>query len=526
MAATIVSFCYLYADANVLVDDILSNWKSKAIIDVQSFSYECPNGYEQAYNYVWPGTTSGCWCGDVSYYNKNYYEIKSDLSIGYCDYNQTRAGCDDIRPTSSQPLNIWTTINSNATTLCIKRSNETWAQVAAQSGETCPDGMTKCGISANNTFCTQSSQCPINDIEMINLTLPQDSDALSQCNTTKNCTIFSQDSTSALIIKYQRGDQFDALPTSQFRLNEYSMCYDANQDDTSPNRGSYGLLRRSKQDCGQQGASLWNGTIFSISEDKLFDMNGLTGAIKYLNNFGYYRKGYSGANYQYHLFSRSYIPWSIHCRSEMSTLSDMSSNFSKLKTIQLILMIFTIIISLILGIALPILLLSSRSSSGEFFRGEVNCGKLVHAICKLIQVPLQIFGFLVVSDQVLFYRTIITKDCSTSEIVNVLASAGKDVSLTYYANGVNIILSGILLFMSLVLFIWIKVKDHKERMAELNQFNQSQPKQNDFENYSLGPKIDEEKDLIMPFIHTQCLTDETQAAVKSVYTPYDENLYR
>jgi len=524
----IASFCYLYADVTVLVDDIVANWHSKAIMDIQASPYKCPEGYENAYNYVWPGTYSGCWCGDISPYDKNYYEIKSDLSRGYCDYNQTKAGCDDVRPTSSRPLNIWSTVNGTGTVLCVKRSNETWAQAASQSGETCPPNMTKCGKSVNNAFCTHDSQCPINDIKMSNLILPEDSDVLFECNRDNDCVIMAQDPSSASIIKYQRGDSFDALPTSQLRLNEYSMCFDTIQDDYTPGRGSYGLLVRSKSDCGQQGAPLWNKSAFHLTEAQLFDLNGLTEVIKYLSDFGFYSGRHTGADYQYNLFSRSYIPWSPQCRDQMATLSDKSTELSKLKTIQLVLMIITIIIFGVLGVLVPYII----CISGVLYKGDTETCQIVELICKVIQIPLQIYGFVVASHQMASYRSIVDRGCSSTDILVLFNSVKNDISITYYGNAATLVFSGIMLLMSCIFVVSSRIEDNREkkRLVEENLINrESQAHQNNSLTLDLDFKENKgENHLQDPLIYVPSVdegligagTGEKQTA-KPIYQPYN-----
>jgi len=519
-AIVIVSYCYLFADFNIIVEDIVANWQSKTIMDIQASPYECPDGYDYAYDYIWPGTSKGCWCGNVSISTKSYYEISSDLTQGNCNYNQTIAGCNNVLSTSERSLNTWSSVNGTDTVLCVKRSNETWAQAAPQSGQTCLPNMTKCGQSVNNAFCTYDSQCPINDIQMSDLILPKDSDILSQCNKDNNCVVMAQDSFSAFIIKYQRGDTLDALPTSQIRLNEYSMCFDINQDDYTPGRGSFALLQRSKSDCGQQAAPLWNKSAFHISEARLFDLNGLTGVIKYLNNFGYYSGHHTGADYQYNLFSRSYIPWNPQCRSQMTTLSDKSSELSKLRTIQLIIMILTIIFGLILGIGTPYMISKAYDNS---VHEEVKFCQCVDLICKIIQIPLQVFGFVVASHQMTYYRSIVNEGCSSTDILVLFNNIKNDIAITYYGNAACIVCSAIMLFISCCYVYPNHEVYHKKYWGTF--YAHSAPDNQAHQDNSLVLDDIESRDTngkTTPLIPLPSRTEETEIS-KPLYTPFIAN---
>jgi len=489
LIATIISSTNLHSDANLMVD-ITKNWQMRAIIDMQVSPGGCPYGYETAYNYEWPGTDSGCWCGDISNYYRNYYDIWKDLYPNYCNWNQSRAGCSEIRSTSSMPINILSSVNNTRMSLCVQRSSETWMNVASYSGNTCPPGKIKCGLSADNTFCVNNgTKCPINDIQMITLILPADSEKLSQCNETNNCLVFSQDWYSAQIIKYKRGDTFDALPTAQFRLNEYGMCKDSGQDDVTPGRYVFLLLRGSRSNCGREGDSFWNKTLMKISETRLFDLNGISSTIQYLKRFGYYPWSKSGDDYQYYLYSRSYIPWKVGCRDQMGLLSQQRGTIDQLKSFELGLMIISIASGIILGILFPIYIgVSSQNPYGA--ASSITGAKWTHYLVRFGLLPFQLYALKLSQSQLGIYSSLVQKGCASSQVSSFLGGLEKDIRTAH--NG-NIVCIAIFAFTSFVTFCFY-VSDRMKQAGkyQLSDSLASPDNQAPQDNYYSQPKNDYE----------------------------------
>ena len=123
------------------------------------------------------------------------FDITSDLMTGSCLYNYPLAGCDDVNSTPSVLIDNWGQVNSTDMKVCVLRSQETWLQVAQQSGPNCTSNnssLKQCGFSPNNIFCTSEAECPINNVQIVNLTLPSQSALLANCTAQNNCTILSQ----------------------------------------------------------------------------------------------------------------------------------------------------------------------------------------------------------------------------------------------------------------------------------------------------------------------------------------------
>jgi len=475
LATSLMGYFNLDDDQNLAVD-ITKNWQAKAILDLQVSLDECPSGYQNVTNSVWPGTTNGCWCGDISRSSRDYYEIAGDLLRDHCDSNQTKAGCTEILQTSAIPMNTWSTINGTKATLCAQRSNESWADVANYSGSACPPGFKKCGISAENAFCTvQNSKCPINDIQMIYLTLPRDSDFLSQCTDTRNCVVFAQDSNTAQIIKYQRGDTFDALPTSQFRLNEYGMCKDSAQDDVTPGRSVFALFGKAKVSCGNEGDAFWNKTIYQVSEQKLFDWNGVSSTIQYLSKFGYYDKGHTGNDYQYSLFSRSYIPWKRECRDQMNLLIQKNDAIASVKNSQLMLMLWSWVTCFILVGIVPIIICVSvcleNANREKFAMGKImrNLARFVHYFIRIAMIQTQISSLRESHSVVGLYSTITQKGCTTPQVSDALKILQKSINIAHYGTIISIAYFVCITLLTIYFFIL----DRKKQLIIKDQLSES-----------------------------------------------------
>jgi len=485
LAATLMAYINLYNDSNDIIE-ITRNWQTKAILDLQVSLDGCPEGYESSSNSKWPGTMSGCWCGEITSDMRRRYNLWSDVYVYSCDYNQTKAGCDDISSTAARPMNIWSTINDTKAILCVQRSTESWIDVANYSGNTCPPGKIKCGLSADNTFCVNNgSKCPINDIEMTSLTLPRDSGILSQCNEANNCSIFAQDPSTAQIIKYKRGDKFDALPTAQFRLSEYGMCKDSTQDDVTPGRSVFTLFGNSKANCGNEGDAFWNKTVFQISEKKLFDLNGISTTIKYLNQYGYYDQGYSGNNYQYYLFSRSYIPWKMECRDQMNVLIQKNDNISNLKDYQSTLMFLSCFFGVVLAAVLPMFISITaclEKVNGKFKMATIVriIGRLVHFCVRFGMIPLQISSFKSSKSLVGLYSSISQRGCTTSEVSHSLNTMQKSVDIAHYGNIISLAWFAFTTIITLCFFLSDRIRrpnNNKHQLSDSLVYSEPQQSQ-------------------------------------------------
>jgi len=420
--------------------DITRNWQSKAIMEIQVFKNNCPKDYEEAFKAEWPGIKDGCWCGGIDSEYRDRYKIYYDIYEESCDGNQTISGCKNIPAISAKPLSLISKLENEKGKICIKRSNETWAQTALNSNSTCPTGTIKCGLSENNIFCSNSSQCPINHIDIVNVESIED---VENCIEANNCTVLSKESSHTRLLKYKRGDTHDALPLAQFRLNEYRMCRDSTKDNKTPGRFDF-ELSPARSTCKVDEQGIWEEN-YSLTEAELFDLNGLTYTINSLQKYDYYPKGINGQNYMWHLFSRNYIPWKLHCRSRMNEVVESSGTMNKLKETQKILMIATILAGVILGLFLPYMICANLCKSLEntdYHKQEIKTlvlfGKRLGNFVKFFQIPLQTYTLYVSFKTKQLFKGLVNDACSGVETLSTIRDLVKELESLYSLNLWNV----------------------------------------------------------------------------------------
>jgi hypothetical protein len=132
---------------------IRNNWEQHPILDIKDVDIDsdCPKDYEYLFEYEFPGTTSGCECGEFTLNSK-----------GPCNFIQTIRGCINIPGTAN-----FTTGAYKNRIICAKRSKDNYASLKPYI--IAPDEKCKskdCGAidSLGNKLCT-TSPCPINYLE-------------------------------------------------------------------------------------------------------------------------------------------------------------------------------------------------------------------------------------------------------------------------------------------------------------------------------------------------------------------------
>ena len=458
---TAVSYSDLNKNSNTSLG-ITINWQTGAIMDIQ-IATNCPSGYENALSYTWPGTRRGCFCGEINAFARYHYDLYRDMYIGYCTWNMTKAGCKGVGPRPAKPLPYWNEVGGKAVKICVRRSKENWLSTAYKSDETCKGAtnLKKCGTSPDNVFCTNEAQCPINDIKVRSLNLPADNEALSSCTPGNNCQVFAQDSSTAKILEYKRGDTFDALPTAQIRINEYGMCKDFNEMCITPGRVPFKLLSVKGANCKGNGNVQWKFTD-SKTEAALFNLNGLTDTINSLSRFGYYPKGKTGKDYRWNLYSRSYIPWKIKCRGLMDDVVQYINVVEKLTTLHLVLMIMVIISCVVQLTALLYFLFTST----EWFDSYCDCWTGSYGKTRLrnflpwfsggtliFQIPFLFVTFIKIVKSKDQLKGAVENNCSSSYIMDLLSEESNALHNTYVYLLVVIILWGLLSGVTILYFV-------------------------------------------------------------------------
>lgn len=452
---SIVLIITAYIDVGDLDDtelsEIVANWQTKTIIDLV-VSDSCPSDYELALQgRHWPGTKSGCWCGNIS------QELIQNNGIScnpYCENQCTdglrNLGCQDVAAKDSQLLNTWAFVENTSKKICVKRSSETWADFVMNGSKDCSSGTRKCGVSTENIFCTKESQCPINMISVIDAISMESED---DCDESSNCIQLKNSDGASKRLVFARGSTFDALPLVQFDLNEYAMCNSRQKNNFTPGRKSFPLLKEQPSTCYDTGAKKWN-TTDQISEAQLFEANGLSEYMTYLNEFsdedfkGYYAAEKTGDDYTWSLFSRNYIPWKIECRDQMQVLIEKSHLVPLIRRTQLSLLIIGTISTLCLAIIVPCLEIykvrkSFKNKSNVYSVDMANKRKLknidefkksTNLFIKVLQIPIQIWAIVSATYLKGLYTTIITENCSNEETQAVFSILNQSMGSVQWKN--------------------------------------------------------------------------------------------
>lgn len=489
MILCITAYTNLSENITVIINTI-DNWKTGTINDIQiTNNGACPVGYEYGYSYWWPGTSSGCDCRYAD--NSNF--TKLGFSYGSCNSTELAHGCKTSPAYGEVRLTNWGNISSVTKTICVQRTNETFAAKGPKQGFTCPSGQKLCGLTPDNYFCTAQAQCPVTSVKVLN----------------SNCGVTCIQLDTNKYLNISRGE--DMLPLAEFRVNEYGMCNEANDRANTPGRSYYKLIASTGYNCGGEGNALWN-VVDSQTEDKLFNANGLTSKINSLLSFGYYSSGTSGASFTYNLYDRGYVPFRFQCRSNMDDIINKSTDFSNIKSAHLALLIVSIFSFLVLGIFIPVveaLNLCGKDvpcfdGTGSSERSRIlTCKKILYYSFKFLMLPFQIWAIVSLSKTKDLIKYVAGDDCS-SDYMNQLIQKTSDSLQVSFKNDLTAIgmLAG-LTFISLASFCFKQQKDDEERSISrrkiMDESSISNTHRSDMDNLAKGQPFQQQSFQQQPF---------------------------
>jgi hypothetical protein len=141
---------------------MIKNWKSDFITDIEFVAgTSCSSGFKLAFQTKWVGTDNGCDC--LGIYCRRKGVVDNSLSKGFCNRNETRCGCDNVR---SRPSKALTQIPGQDN-VCIQRAkglNFKALYLFMNEDGSCKSGHIKCGDTGgiSQGVCIPSgSTCPI-----------------------------------------------------------------------------------------------------------------------------------------------------------------------------------------------------------------------------------------------------------------------------------------------------------------------------------------------------------------------------
>jgi hypothetical protein len=448
-----------------IVKDTIKNWQTPSILDLQvvQTSQRCPDGYERLYKYIW-GSYDGCDC-----INSTSSEFQSlGMHQPKCNETELWNGCTDIIGQSQVELVGWGLVGNVSNGFCIKRTNETWANIGPTQGTSCPNNKLKCGTSDDNVFCTNETNCPITSITFSN----------SSC---ANCIKFDD----MRYIKVGRGE--DTLPLAEVRLNEFGMCYEVDERARSPGRKVFPLLYDSYSDCLGEGNALWN--IFDTwREDKLFEINNITASVNYLSLYGFYQSGKSGSDYEWHVFNRGYVPWKFHCRYMMQDIIDKSGNLDEVKSTHAVMLGVTIASTIIVGVMLTVMevlnlcgvdLPCIKGKEEEERQKLLKIKSRVQCTMKLILLPFQVWAIVVLIKIKHIVRYASDNNCSSKTMNDLIEGASDSLEKAFISDLLAIIVLVIFFIGGLIHAHHEKKKLAKEQeVARVSTLDNLQPSNN------------------------------------------------
>jgi hypothetical protein len=258
-------------------------------------------------------------------------------------------------------------------------------------------------------------------------------------------------------------------------VNEYAMCNLKKDTNITPNRPEFNLLKSKRTSCGSAGNTKWTATD-SITEQQLFTANSLYAYVTPgLDNFdettkglnGYYPNTKSGADYNWKLFSRRYVPWTMKCRDRMKPLVEKTDFVTALRKAQLGVLVVGILSGVVLGIVLSYMELQNLrgkdiaciQGEGEDERKRIKrIKKILNYVFKLTQIPFQIWAIIMASLAKTLFNDLADEACSDAETQATLTFLAKSLTSTYTSTLTALALLLATIVLDLLLTLWEKRK--------------------------------------------------------------------
>ena len=335
------------------------------------------------------------------------------------------------------------------------------------SSKTCPSGYKKCGASWENVYCTKETVCPITAIQVRPMTSADQTKCLAA---PLLCVVLDDSTTNPRLIEFRRGDTFDGMPIVDVRINEDSMCDKLSQDNITPNRLQFPLLNVKEESCSNENSEediSWE-KIDEMTETALFDLNGLSTYVNSLSGFtssgmaGYYQTGKTGNDYKWGVFTRTYFPWKTACREDMSKLIDKINNMDKIKTIQMLVMVFGIVGGFLFGVVMTYIEIQQMREKKIFFV-NISWGNekgvrrfwivkdILAGLFGILQVPVQVWSLLVVGTTRSLFLSASKGNCAGNFAEDLSNFALNRLTQCFACTVIGLAMTGILLAIYYVL---------------------------------------------------------------------------
>ncbi|CAK95186.1 unnamed protein product (macronuclear) [Paramecium tetraurelia] len=268
-------------------------------------------------HYIWPGIEQGCDCRFDDYYiapRRMLFDRTNELFKQECNSSMREAGCKDINEMSSRDFKILPVESgTKKLKLCGLREegNNSFALNSPKINE-CKENELKCGTLSDFFYCTQEKECPIFQIK---------NNSIVESGTQDYFQIIRENEMT--------------LPLVEFKIAQGDgVCKKVNDRSITPGRPNYDLISDPGLECDRDPRFK---LIYKFNELDFFQANDALDIAKQA-------PGYEiSSQYQWGLYGRHYINFSLPCREYQQELMDSVDSFDEIESQQQILMIISII---------------------------------------------------------------------------------------------------------------------------------------------------------------------------------------
>jgi len=311
--------------ANGAISSITINWNSPYIEDLAWVRDDmpCPDGFEIAATYPFPGTVQYCECRHFPYFSTSgIYTTSScrDSKHHYVDY-----GCTEVR-IDPATLSSW----RNRDKLCKKTTHQLTYKINMDvkvENESCPENTIRCGGTLEHEYvCVplDFGKCPVSEIWIGDANPNPSKYGEAVISKTGGDNIFIARGTT--------------LPLVLSKFEEYWPCVDPTKLSRTPTRDSISYLEKSKDICEKDERFK---KLTTLDEFNFFRSN-------YLDTNRLSRIDLARSEYIYGLFVQNSIPINKWCKDKLQDFINFGSIIDSVSGTLTGLFIFSIIAGIIM----------------------------------------------------------------------------------------------------------------------------------------------------------------------------------
>lgn len=436
----------------------LENWKAAPFEDIKAIpgTESCPSGYTDIYKYEWPGTIVGCDCREI--FSNPGDKLEKTLYRGVCNETMQQAQCDEI---PSSPSKVMTIFNNKK--LCGKVLSGVdffkYGDKLDKEGK-CKDGFKKCGGKSDPalTFCIPNDmpKCPVMDL------------ANSKVN--DNYIDIGQG------FFISTNPDTDRAPISQIFINEGVACRNhIGETTTTEKKVNIELMNKKLKVCNTNdgnythiGGEMTRKALFEQNNYNLSQARGLEASFSDSQKIKNFKRGYEG--------------FEPKCREDLLKVKDTEDEVNKIKTSQTFLLVFTVIITAVIGILFNLIDLCLLCECAEDPKTSklYKCKKIQTCIditLKLIEIGLCLWAVLLSAKIKSFYHDLGAKNCGDEGLNSNLEKLSDQISNFVFKNNRNALITSVIALVITVIMLLYGAFCSKKKKDE-SQINPQESEDN------------------------------------------------